>query len=569
MNNVLARIMDNHTPRISKTVAEGPVKDMLAEAPEYISEIISSTVVSMVNSGLEYHGWRRLQPIDEFNKLFNNKDNKANYDIARSNIYNIELRFTFNGKNIFRYISLPFAERGNLIKISDTYYHVVPVLSDTVISPSHKEVFVRLMKDKLTFLRTSKNFIVNQEKVAGQVIYSNIYKLGGRVNGDNLGTSVPPISLYLLGKYGLVETFKRYFDIDNVIVTFDNVDAYRGKYRIYESTKIKPKGNKDYNYLGHDLKILIPNDKINEANLPFLDNFIFGIIYTFDILPELANDLTELLATHDISNEKLYWNILLGKIIFKNVYTVDKITSEMHDHFIMLDNYIDTVTRDKLREIAIIVESFFDTISVILSKYNHWLLNSKEYNSDINNRYIDVLYYILYDVILGFNKALFDINRKANKKQLSEPEVINIFNDNITTGRIYSIVKSQAMNITMNLADYSGDIMYPKITAILEDQSRGNGVKRGSKNHFPEPTRTLRSQDLILGSLLYLIKGAPTPRLRANLFLDYNTRTGRLIINDDIKRKDAKLNVKLLGHETQNQSIIESEQVASVEDVKL
>lgn len=78
-------------------------------------------------------------------------------------------------------------------------------------------------------------------------------------------------------------------------------------------------------------------------------------------------------------------------------------------------------------------------------------------------------------------------------------------------------------------------------------QSRGNGVKRGSKSQFPEPTKTLKGQDLILGSLLFLSKVAPSPRFKANMFFKYDVPTGRPIIPADLAETVAKLDVLLKG----------------------
>ena len=63
--------------------------------------------------------------------------------------------------------------------------------------------------------------------------------------------------------------------------------------------------------------------------------------------------------------------------------------------------------------------------------------------------------------------------------------------------------------------------MYPKITSVLEDQSRGNGVRRGGKNQLPEATKTLKGDDLSFGTLLFLGKTAPSPRFKINVFVKY------------------------------------------------
>ena len=117
----------------------------------------------------------------------------------------------------------------------------------------------------------------------------------------------------------------------------------------------------------------------------------------------------------------------------------------------------------------------------------------------------------------------------------------------LTSKKIFGLVKSSATNITMMLADSVGDIKYPKITSTLEDQSRGNGVRRGSKTQFPESTKTLKGQDLVLGSLLFLTKVAPSPRFKVNMFFNYDPKTGRPLIPEDIDNTVKKLDTLLRG----------------------
>lgn len=97
--------------------------------------------------------------------------------------------------------------------------------------------------------------------------------------------------------------------------------------------------------------------------------------------------------------------------------------------------------------------------------------------------------------------------------------------------------------------DSVNDIKYPKVTSILEDQSRGNGVKKGSRGaqDFPESTRQLKGHDLILGSLLFLTKKAPSPRFRINPFLHYDVKTGRILIPEYLAPIVDKVDTMLKG----------------------
>jgi hypothetical protein len=545
MNDIFAKMVKNHTPQFNKDVTEGISPQILRTIPEFLDSIIRTSIRSLTpNVNLKYKGYRRLTPKEEFNKLFSNAENKTTYDLAASDLYMIELQFEYNGEPFTKHLYLPFTERGNLIRISNTTYHIVPVLSDTVISPSHKEVFVRLLKDKLTFRGTTRNFIVNGEKIPGEVIHSNIVKVNETQISDNIGKPLSATSLYPLCEYGFVETCKRYFKTKDFIVTDGDASKYVNTHNIYESTKIKPRGLKEVVYTGHDIKICVPK-KLPVT--PMLENFIFGLIYVMDIFPDQTSDFLMLLELGNVEKEKLYWRILLGRISYKNSYSVDRIVVDINDHFTTLQGYMDELIKGKLRENGVVVDNFFDLLMVIMDNYNIWLLNSKEYNGNINNRYIDILYYIMYEIIVGFNKVILAINKRAQKRSCTSREILKIVNNELTSRKIFGLVKSKQINLSVMLADYTSDIMYPKITAVLEDQSRGNGVKRGTKSQFPDSTKTIKGQDLVMGSLLFLTKTAPSPRFRANVFLKYSPETGKLIIPDDLARSIAKLDTLLQG----------------------
>ncbi len=546
MNDVLKRTIEENCPKFNKNVVEGTAKYVLKVIPEFFDDIIKSSIRSLSPSiNLTYEGYRRLTPKEEFNRMIVSDINKTTYDLAVSDLYMVEYIFKYNNEIIRRPLYLPFTNDGNIIQISNTKYSIVPVLSDTVISPSYNEVFVRLLKDKLTFKSTTRNFIINGEKQPGQIVYTRIVKTSTMNLSDNIGKPLTAVSLYLLGEYGFKETMKRYCKTDKYVITNQDTTNLKAEYNIFESTRIKPRSLKEYGYNGHEVKICL--HKSIEIT-PFLENFIFGIIYTLDILPEHADDMITVSNMDNIEEERLYWRIMLGRITYKNSFSIDRIVDDMNEHFDTLQGYLDNLIKTKLRENGIRVNNFFDLLVNILDNYNIWLINSKEYNSDINNRYIDMLYYIMYDIIVGFNKVILNINKRAGKKaNLSQKEIVKIFTNELSPRKIFTLVKSQSQNLALMLCDSSTDIKYPKVTALLEDQSRGNGVKRGSKTQFPESTKTLKGHDLYLGSLLFLTKTAPSPRFRANLYMNYDVNSGRLIIPKDIERSIEKLDIMLRG----------------------
>ena len=287
---------------------------------------------------------------------------------------------------------------------------------------------------------------------------------------NNLGKVMTAASLYLLGEYGLVETIKRYAHTDKVIVTDENVDNLRDEYNVYESTKAKPKNLSERMYHGHDVKICVHK---SVPTSQFLENFIVGAIYTLDVLSFSAGDFVYAVKNGDVSEEKLYWRICLGRIAYNNTFSVERIVADTRSHFNALQGYLDSLIKEKLTENGIHVDNFFDLIYVLMDKFNQWLLDSKMYNSDLGNRYIDIYYYILYDIIIGFNTVILNINKRADKKiggPLDLKEINKMFANDFKVKKIFGMVKSTQISLAVqSISDYTLDIKYPKITALLED----------------------------------------------------------------------------------------------------
>lgn len=472
MVSLLNQCIEDSCPKFNKDVTEGFAKKILEDAPNFLDEIFRESIASLNKSvDLKYEGYSMPTPSQEFNRLFSSNENRINYDLAKTDIFMMDLNFTLNGRNFIKPLYLPYAERGNLISISNTVYHFIPVLSDTVISPSAKEVFVRLLKDKLSFKSKTRNIIINGERTPVEVIYSNIIRVNDEQVTDKIGKPLPAISLYLLGELGFKGTMEKYFlTNDYLIIDGDVSEDIRENYHVYESTGIKPPSLKGVGYIPHRIKFCITKNIMRNITL---DNFMSGVIYGLDILPEEANNLIEVYCTGEEYNknqELLFWRVLLGRIVYKNNHTVTRIITDFNDVFNTLKTYMDNLTKKTLANIDVKVDSFFDLVIIIISKYNEWLMSYKEYNSSIKNRYIDIRYYVFYDIIVGFNKFINSLNKRGSKnKNLSDKEVIRIGLIELSPKKIYSLTKAKSINLAIQMAEVTSDIMFPKITAHLED----------------------------------------------------------------------------------------------------
>lgn len=590
MNDLLARVIDETCPKFNTDVVEGTSRMIFKTFPGFLDNYFKSAIRSLnTNINLSYLGYRVMAPEEEFEKMLANDGNKTNYDLAPSDLYMVEYVFQYNGKQFSKHLYLPFTDIGNLITISSTKYVMVPVLSDTVISPSYKEVFVRLLKDKITFKSVIKNFMVNGQVTQGHVVYANIMKINKQQINDQIGKPLLATVLYFMGQLGLKGTMEKYLNTDNYVITNGDTSALEKDYNVYSSMRLKPRNHKEDFYKPHDIKICIHK---TIPSTPLLENIVYGLIYVFDMLPgeeanciaicnaisgldakfkagEIDADTYHKLKDRANKDEILFWRIILGNIACMGSFSNTRIIEDTYDHFETLEGYMDNLIKTKLKEGGVYVEDFYDLLAYIMNNFNAWLMNSKDYGSDINNKYIDYPYYVLYDIIIGFNKVIFSINKRASKNNsanISEREVIKVFNNELSTRKIFGLIKSSAMNLCASLADYTADIMYPKCTALLEHQARGNGVKRGSNSQFPEATKTLKGNDLLYGSLLFLNKTAPTPTLRLNLYAQYNVNTGKIIVPPELAPTIEKLDILLRGR-TEN-ALIDTLESDTIEELK-
>ena len=501
---LLKRCFD-YTPKISKEL-NGTVKKEFEEIPAFLENVFSNSM-KMLSPGipLEFLGIEKVSPKEEIKY---NTTTRYVHDIAESYLYMIKFVFRYNKKDIIeKPMYIPFAERGNLTKLSGTRYVVSQVVSDRSISPSNNGIFLKLMISKLNFSTVMKTIIKNQQKYAVSLLHSKLLLLN---IDDKLGKPITPIFIYLLTKYGL-SSYSR-----NLIFKYDVTENDYEDYDVYESTTIKPRGHLATVYKPHNLKILV-NKNHNDEPL------IANLLYCLDMFPELSKDLINVYGND--KKEKEFFTMVLARLLYKDSYSLYRMLDDTKQHLMSLEGYLDAITAKNLRYVGIDVENFYKLLETILFKYSDLVVNFKDYHNNLNNKYLDVLSYITYNIYYTFNKVLLRINSRGPTITLKE---VSKNLSELSSKKIFSIIKSSGVNLTLSVFDYSGDLIYPKSTAIIEDQSRGNGVERGRNNQFPASLKSLTAQQAVRGTLLYLGKSAPTPALRRNIFLD--THDGNIMV---------------------------------------
>lgn len=559
MNKLLKRCLLETCEPFNDDVVNGIGAIELRKSEEFIDNIIKVAVKGS-NGHLTYEGYRRLSPREEFESMFNSAG-IMEYDLSKSTIYKVEYKFSSHGQPLPpKHLYLLYSEDGEdelpMVKLSGARYYVTPIITDTIISPGLDQVFAKLDNDKLIFRRLNRVIMKNGTISESHIIHSEIYKVTNKISSSTLSSVVVPSAVYILCKYGIKETFRRYGNADIKITMEDISDEDKSIYDVYASSKVKPKGVKTNIYKGHNAKILVP--KFN--NSEFTEIMVGALMYVLDVFSEDAEEMVNIINVNDAGMEIPFWKLLLGKLIFKDGLTNDEISGSMIDHFASIETYINNRIISKLKEINIKVNDFYDFIFVIVSNYNDFVLKAKEGKQSIYDKYLEVLYYIYFEFSHNMNRVSKDIVRRAKNSRNNKPniqEVNKIIDNRIRTKSIF-FVNSKGVNMALNGIEYCGDNKYFKITSTMDLQERGSTVYKAKQNKLPFNVRSISGTDVFAGSVLFLTKPLPSPLGKINPYVKIDLNTGRFNPTEEDKVLLDLLDKQLRGRNSNNDDIMKS-----------
>jgi hypothetical protein len=529
MDKLFAQLLEIHTPKANPEVMNGLGCHYMQFADQYVDKVFKSASTSFP-AGLDYVGYERCTPYEEFQETTRVRNNKRIFDLAKSDLYMNRYKFTFNGIPLpDRYISLPFVGEAGIFSLGGPMYHITPVLSDKVISPGYESIFVRLLRDKIIFKRCYHSLIIDGVRETTHLIWSQIYRKPKDSNKKVPITTKANtcISHYLFAKYGFTETFKKYCGFVPVVGQEDiTATTYNpAEWVICESSQVKPKTFIGDFYQATNLRLAIPKNKWNNITKAL----VVGFFYVVDHFP------TRFQPTY-LDNLSL-WMILLGHIVFSGNYGDNKLFTSISEHFDSLDDYVDPIIIQKLEETGYKVKDFYDLLSIILENFNNLVVQTEGSNLSMYGKSLEVLYYVLYDITSGIFKVNFKLTKLVSKRPLTMKDVVETFNKNIRTGAVFGLTSGKIITESVS---YSGDHKYFKITSKVTEQENLPGASRGkSKRTVVGVDKYLDVSMIEAGSVLFLSKNNPTPTTKINPFVHLDLNSGTILPNpkfDEIRR---------------------------------
>lgn len=515
-HELFRKLVTDNTPRMNELTMSGLAVHKVRGIEHYVDNVLKSAAKSFPQ-GLEYAGYEKCSPQEEFHECTKDKNTKRSFDIAKSDIFMCKYLFRFKGVDMPpKYVYLPFVRDGGVIWLGGSCYHITPVLSDKVISVGFDSIFVRLLRDKLTFKRCYHGYVIDGRRETIHVVWSRIYR--------NTKNKTPPTTKamttalhYLYAKLGFRESMRLLLGFD-VIVGEDEINesSYpKSDWVICQSSQLKPKTCIGDFYKATSVRVAVPRHKWNTH----VKTVIGGFYYLIDHFPTRLN-------VSSIDSKDL-WIVLLGHIIFSGNYTAGKLHENITEHFNSLEEYVDGIIIDKLREAGHSVSNLYELLALMIRSFNDWIVNNENNITSIYGKNLELDYYVGFEVSSSIFRFVFNANKLATRKELTEKDVQTLLNRNIKPRGVYKLTSG---NLAIASVNYSGDNMYPKLTAIINEQESLPGPQRGKhKRKVPDATKRFHTSMLEIGSMLYLPKSNPTPIARMNPYARFDYKTGTIM----------------------------------------
>lgn len=503
------------SPRFNIEVVEGLTYHRLKYALDYLDQFIRYSCESKTQTHLRYMGFKQLTPQEEMRAIFN-KTSKVTYDIAENDIYLVEFYFQYgdNPEVKKHQFYIPFANKGNVIHFSGNRFLVMPTLADKVISVGDNGIFINIITAKYNFARFLYSVMVDDRFQTVTVIHTELYKNPSKNVPDTTKCNTTVIH-YLLANYGYSKTAEMLLGfVPQPVYDYEGVDK-----TVVRSSGVTPRGyiQDKALYQGTQIKFLVDKDRYNEKARYVLGN----IMYVLDHFPQSV-------SITDLDDVKI-WRRLLAEIIHSGNHGLVYLNEKISTHYNDLNSSFDTNTIRKLGDVGITSKTLMELLSVIFDKYNGWIMQA-DTRSLYHRKTLEVESFVLKDLTSAITRIVLDINKeelRINGEKLEDKTVDKIFKSFFKTRIIYSL-KKESHYVTS--VEYSGDHLYPKNTAMINEQESNPVNIRKTEASTSEKKKLVASMTTV-GSILGLSKTNPTPLAKINPYITVDPGLGTVLPN--------------------------------------
>lgn len=534
VHSVLARVCAEITPELNPDIMRGLATMYLKDTIPYLESIAKRNFHQCV-PGLVFLGIEKCTTEEEYRDWTHARGAKRQFDFAESYIYRVKLRLGLQvGEEILefkpKYLSVPYVLDGGLMKLSGSLFHVKPVLSNKVISPGHKQLFVRMLGTRKNFYRSGYSLKVDGQTQTTFVVHSAIYdaKTSSKKGIGAVTTKAnSTMTHYLLLRYGFTETFRKYLGHVPVVGYGDEItpEQYPPEDWVIVSTAhthVKPAGFVESLYESSHIRLAVRKDKWTQATIALVSE----LFYVIDHFPDK-------IKPKDMDNPNA-WLMTMGYILVGGQYTVDRIYSQMNEHLTSLDDFVDEFARDKLSEKGYVVDDFYD-LAAMLSMYFPDLLAENDRAGNIYEKYYDVLYHVMRPISYALTRTRYAFQQAAKRGMgnNTSPEALfsslsQVLTRRLNPGAIFSLNGDSSVVETVTS---SVDLWYTRLASKVSEQEKASGGKNGRRG-----TSDADHLDVSMiegGSLLFLRVSSPVDTI--NPYVKIDRKTGSIIPYEPLK----------------------------------
>lgn len=518
INTGLSNLVDADTPPLNKLTANGIAVVQMKHAEKLIDDVWHS-ISREFPPEVKYLGSRRTSYREEYLEHTRRRSPRPTYDVAESNFYMMRYDFSFQGTPLKpKFIYLPYVTENCTIHISNSRYLVSPVLADRVITISSAYIFIRLLRDKMTFEKLNHHFKVNDERTTASIVWADIYhKNEQHKKLKNTLKVKSSLAHYLFCKYGFTETMQRFGMTTPVLGDHTTIDYHQyppDKWVICK-TNGTPRGINPAYWNAPNLRVAILREDFEKH--PIIKNLVAGLFYVVDHFPDQFADPTW------VDNPR-WMMILMGQIIWAPTIQHGKLANDCAAHIASLDDYIDSIMIEKFKEIEKPIHDLYQLFAMLIENFNKWRVENNDKINSMYGKELNVTSFLLEQLIFLIVRFNFRL-KAAAKKGLKLRDVENALQA-VKTGALFSLTKSSGC---LSTTSSPGDNKAFKLTSILIPQTasqKGGNKTRGAND---DPSLKIHVSVAEIGGYSNPPKSDPSGRGRLNphAIVDENGLVGR------------------------------------------
>ena len=378
MKDILAAVSAN-IPRYNEYLLRGFMTEQISGAAGFV-ETMFIQAVKLFGGIITYKEYRVVPPTE-----------RAEYELTRrkgcrvtfSDLILIKYIFIYDGREYPIPLYIPYL-RNDVITIDDTVYVLQRSIKEQAFSRTANGITLKVLRQPIPFYR---NIIFRLESVSEawsrteSIPTTSIYNQTKKSSRGRMPSAT--IILYLLCKFGFVETLRR-FDLTTEDCAFVNDIAFDTETFCYFAAKhVKKKQVAD-------VFIKIRKTKLED---PRTSRLIASILY---ILTSPSFDRHQVESLYEPTGS--VFRIMLGRIVNGSAAGNEiQSKNKIDPHISSLDSYLDPITKTRLENYGIVVSDIYDLLQYVFCKIDELI---RIQHTDLYTTRIDYLEELLVDTII-------------------------------------------------------------------------------------------------------------------------------------------------------------------------